>query len=128
MDFGEQVRITFDAYSHYLLLLGIWGGAVIVALMRWRQHPRVSLLVVVGLVILALQLVVQTYISVWLPINMSEEGQSAAQIGLALRDIGIVNILITSLAWILIMVALFGWRGKALAARAESEDGVIREL
>jgi hypothetical protein len=52
----------------------------------------------------------QTYVSVWLPITLADEGMSATQVGLALRDVGIVSVFIISVAWGLILVALFGWR------------------
>lgn len=126
MDFNDQLRITIDAYSHYAPLLIVWGIGILVALTRWRRHPRVSLLVTAGLLILAIQMVVQAYISIWLPITLSEEGMSSAEIGLRLRDIGLINILVISLAWVLILTALFGWR--KLPASAEDENSVMRDL
>lgn len=112
MDIVNTIVPTLTTYLVRLPVLLVWFVAFILSLVFWRRHPKVSLLTVVALAILFVQSLVGTWLSMWLPLVLNERGMSLSQIGLISGARGVLASLISCVAWVLLVIAIFGWREK----------------
>ena len=87
-----------------------WITGMILAAVYWRKHPWVSLTALIGLGIFFLESVVGLGQGVLLQYRPFSEGMSFQQIGIIYTAIGIIRTAAVTAAWILILVAIFGWR------------------
>ncbi len=103
MDTALQAFITKFRYS--LLLIPVWLVGIVLALVFWRRHPRVSLLALLALLgFLALQMFEMGMFLLWggyLPPNAWL---------LSIRYFS--RLICPPVLWALLLVALFGWRGR----------------
>lgn len=90
-----------------LPLLLVWLAGGVLALITWRRHPMVSLLVLAAVSLLVALSVAGT-LATWWVIRSSEV--DFPRRGWALTVLGFVRALGTSIAYILLLVAAFGWR------------------
>ncbi len=110
---------TLGMYLIQLPVLIVWLVGGVLALVHWRRHPRVSLLALIALGVFFIQMLVGTYLSIWLPMTLVRQGMSAAQMGLIMMARGVVQSLVSAVAWALLIAAVFGWRSK--------QDGAAQE-
>jgi hypothetical protein len=96
-------------------ILLVWFAGFILALVYWRRHPRASLFTIIALVIFLVETLVDTYLNLWLPFQLSERNIAAGQIGQIYMVKGIVTSIIGAVAWGLIVAAIFSGR-RAVAA------------
>jgi hypothetical protein len=87
-----------------------WLAGIVLAIIFWKKHPRVSLLITIGLGLMLVNSVVGTLVSVWMPFALQERGMSIMQIGSLLSVWGVASSLINAAIWVLLLVAIFGWR------------------
>ncbi|MBN1249442.1 MAG: hypothetical protein JXC32_17405 [Anaerolineae bacterium] len=99
-----------------LPIIVLWIVGVVVALLRWSRHPRVSLLTLIGLLILLLQSLVTGLLVPWLQITLLGRGMHGSRMGMLMGVVGVVASLIKTGAWGLILVAIFSGRGSGDAA------------
>lgn len=85
------------------LLVGL-----ILALVRWQQHPGVSLLTLLGCGILLFSLVGGTLLDRWIWMEMGHEGAFAFRW---------VRVLVSSAGYAMLFWAIFGWRQRRWEAR-----------
>lgn len=89
----------------------VWIAGIVLALVTWRRHTRVSLLVVIALVIFILESLVGGFVNTWLPLNFrSQFGTNVSQIGWVLTAWSCVRSILSAIAWGLILAAIFAWR------------------
>ncbi len=86
-------------------LLLIWIVGIVLAALRLHE-PRFRL-VLIALILFLLLGIAGTVINLILPITLQQRYMSAAQIGAILGGIGIVRVLLESVGWLLLFVALF---------------------
>ena len=91
-------------------LLVVWIGGLVWAIRTWSRHPRVSLLVVVGLAIQIVDTLGASALNGTMPFLMEHYGSSIQEMGVFYTVIGIGRSLASTAAWALILVAMFGWR------------------
>lgn len=85
----------------------VYGIAALLALGRWKQHPTVSMLVVLAAVISTIFRLATTFLYVWLPTNIDEFGWDAMKIGRVFSGINLVAAVVQSLALAMIFAAVF---------------------
>jgi hypothetical protein len=78
----------------------------------WKKHPTVSLLALIALVGLLVLSLVGTYTNTWLPISLHARGMSTGRIGIELGIISVTSSILSTAFWILLVIALFGWRNR----------------
>lgn len=91
---------------------------LVLAVSRWKRHPRVSLLSTLAFGIFLFNILLGRGIFYW-RWNMTEVGNFAA----TMKVVHLANHASNGLslaAWILLMVALFGWRDQASAGSSVS--------
>ncbi|MCB0214298.1 MAG: hypothetical protein KDJ52_33475 [Anaerolineae bacterium] len=107
-----MIIATLTSFASQLPVILVWLAGFIMAIVFWRRHPRVSLLTVIAMVGFFINTLVGTYISLWLP-RMQPQGWSMEQIGMAFAVSGFIRAFISAILWGLLLVAVFGWRGKS---------------
>lgn len=93
-----------------LPVYAVWLVAIIVALVRWPRHPRVSAIAIASLGSLLLLSVTQRIVTYLVIDGMNRSGQGAASMGIYLSILNLASMLGRTVAWAAILVALFGWR------------------
>lgn len=100
----------------------VWLGGAVLALVRWRQHPRVSLLAVIGLGVLSVNSLVSTVLNSALPLMVASRGLRGS-FPRAANALGVCNILLAVIAAIgygLVLTAVFSGRAPQPAVDKES--------
>jgi hypothetical protein len=87
-----------------------WAIGIVLALARWKRHPRVSLFALVAFVVMIVTTIITSVLYIWLPMTIRNSGWSVAQISTILAGVGIVSTVIQAVAWAMVLWAIFGWR------------------
>jgi hypothetical protein len=88
----------------------VWMIGIALALSRWRRHPRVSLFVLIAFAVSIVNLVVNRFLIIWLPLKIRDYGLTANQTGSIFFAVTIIAALVSAVAWALVLCAIFGWR------------------
>ncbi len=105
MIFPEILVQILTAYSVQLPIFLLWVIGIILSLTRYRKHPRVSLLTTAALSILLISNLARTALQVWLPATLP-----FVQVSSAFIILGITSSILSTIAWAMLLVALFGKR------------------
>ena len=97
-----------------------WLVAIVIAIARWKKHPKVSMLVVVALAIMSVEMVVGTAVSMYLPYYMVRAGRRATEMGVFYAVFGLATSLVSTACWALLLAAIFGWRAESPPAEEGS--------
>jgi hypothetical protein len=85
----------------------IWVIGFVLALSRWRRHPRVSLFALLAFGMM----LVNSFQRLLLPPIINYYGWTADQMGpFFFTVIGLITGLTSAVAWALVLCAIFGWR------------------
>jgi hypothetical protein len=106
----EVLIPTLTAIAMATPVIIVWVIGIILALSRWRRHPRASQFALIAFALMIGATVVVRALYLWLPIAMRNHGWSTREFGTISVAIGIVSTLINAAAWALIICAIFGWR------------------
>jgi hypothetical protein len=106
-------------------LLLVWLGAGVYALVSWRRHPMVSLLTLTAVLMLATITLLGT-LSTWYLLR-NRVDLSASEVGLRLAIFGIARTCLAALAYVLLFVALFGWRKSSMRPMPYPPDEPLLE-
>jgi len=107
-----MVNLTpLGAFVSQLPVLLAWLAGVGLALLHWRRNPRVALLALIAFILLLTLQLVGGYLDTQLPTALS--GVAGGNPGLALTLSACGQSAGAALAWVLILIALFGGRGRA---------------
>jgi len=113
----EVVRMVLQNYVPQVTLWVVWGVAVIVAIARWRKHPKVSMLVLAaGCVDIATGLAAPL---VYLALSryITETGLTGDQLTLVFSAVNFAIWGVHGVALALLLAAALGWRPVPLATR-----------
>ncbi len=101
----------------------VWLVGAIVAVVRWRRHPRVSLLAVAGLAVLFLSSLVSTAANSMLPMMVASGALrgSFSRMATVLAVCSIVFAVIAAVGYGLLLAALFSGRAPQPAAEKRGE-------
>lgn len=91
-------------------LIAVYVVGLIIAIARWRQHPRVSQLATVALVMLLVERLIGVLMTTMLPLLISRNGMSISDVTGLYAVYGVLSALFTAVAFGILLWALFGWR------------------
>ena len=97
----------------------IYLVGILIAILTWRQHSRLSLLVTITMSLFILIHFCSTVLSVAFPLLQKQTNASIATLALFL---GLFNVLTTIPLWGLLFWAIFGWRKPVSPFSSSSED------
>ncbi len=112
------VHVQPEEWFALVPVLVVWLVGIVLALARWRRHPRASLLALVAFLGFAGTSAANTYVSAAFPLIL----RSAGLLALPLATAGALKTALQNLAnvvwWVLLLIALFARRPAAVAAPA----------
>jgi hypothetical protein len=85
----------------------VWLIGMLLALLRWHRHPTASLLALLAFILFLTSSMVGTLLSVWVTSQMGNPDINRAWM-YSLITLG--RTVAGTVAWILLLLALFGWR------------------
>jgi len=88
----------------------VWGIGIIISILRRRKHPQVSLLTILSLIVFMISGIAQPYITFWYQYKLMEGVYYAKEVGFYLGIMSMFSSLIHSVIWVLLLIAIFGWR------------------
>ena len=99
-------------------LIAVWAVAAVLAIILWRRHARVSMLVLIAVAVCLIAFLLDGFMTVRLPRFIIEnrlgapnaEGWRAVAPGTVLRAAQFLVATVYATAWALATGALFGWR------------------
>jgi hypothetical protein len=100
--------ILFSQITHLPFLL-VFVVGIILAIVRWSVHPRVSLMALVAFGLLLLSAIAKMGYMFWL-IGGQESGLSFYNSRAIMTWINLSVSLLELIGWVLLLFALFGWR------------------
>jgi hypothetical protein len=100
--------LTLTAYLGMLPYAIVWVIGIVLSLVYWRRHPRVSRLTLVAMVGFLITSFISTYLRIWLPVRVQERGLSTVHLGNAYTIINVVSSLVSAGLWVMLLSALFG--------------------
>ena len=106
----DALITTLSVLVVSLPVIIVWVIGIALALSRWRRYPQVSRFALIAFAISIVNMVVNRFLTVWLPMTMRDSGWTTAQIGTMFSAIGFITALISAIAWALVLCAIFGWR------------------
>jgi hypothetical protein len=106
----ENLTSILSVFIVDIPIVLVWLIGIILAIVFWNQHPRVSLLSLIALIGLMILTLVGTFLNVWLPMNLDKSGWTVTQMGIRLGIFGFISSLLSAGFWGLLLAAIFGWR------------------
>ena len=91
-----------------VILVWLVGG--ILSLSYWRRHPKVSRLTLIAIAVLFVESLAGMYVSLYLPLMLSERGWNSGQLSIVLSTAGFVRALVRAVSWGLLLTAIFARR------------------
>lgn len=93
-------------YVYQIPIFIVWIMAAIVAVARWRRHPRPSLLLLIALGLFFLRALVGPLLT----FTLVHSNMARANMGMVQGAITLASTLVAAIAWILLLAAALGWR------------------
>ena len=108
-----ELFAAFVSYiSQYFFIGLVWIVAVVLALSRWRQHPRVSRLTLAAILIFFADSIAGSF-AAFLPSMLHESSPGIGIPSLLFSLLGLLSSVIQAVGWSLIIAAIFSQREKA---------------
>jgi hypothetical protein len=106
----EHLTTFLASQAAHVPLYLAWLVAIVIAIIRWPQHPRVSLIAILAIVTLWVVTAGGMFVAVWLPWSMRRSGATFGEVGRVMMGITILSSLLQAGCWVAIAFAMFGWR------------------
>jgi hypothetical protein len=113
---------VLTTYLPYFPMYLAWLVGAILALVRWHRHPRVSLVMLIATALFIFGLLLQVASFAWLMHQASVGGWSSGEIAGAFGLVAVVESVLHTAAYALLLTAVFGWRGGRPHAVDSEED------
>jgi hypothetical protein len=85
----------------------VWLIGMLLALVRWRRHSMPSLLALIAFILFLVSSMTATFLSVWV---FSQRDNPDINRAWMFTILGLVRTAVSTVAWVLLLLALFGWR------------------
>lgn len=109
MEFINYFLLMFVRRAPMLLLC---VGGILFAVIRWKRHPRVSLITVLALALYLVEAFVFTAFRYWIPSLVDKMGFSSRSIGTIFTVISVLDDFAYAAIILLLVAAAFIGRGK----------------
>jgi predicted PurR-regulated permease PerM len=113
MEMSELLGVATMMLSRLPVLIA-WVVAVCFAVARWNKHPNVSAMVVFAVAILAIEMIIGSFVSIYVPRRIMAEGGSSTSMSWFFGIYGLVTSVIAAGCWGMLIAAIFGWRHAAV--------------
>ena len=106
----HTVIAIFSNLLVQLPVILVWLVGGILSLSYWRRHPKVSRLTLIAIAVLFVESLAGMYLSLYLPLMLSERGWNSGRLTIFLPTVGFVRALVRAVSWGLLLTAIFGQR------------------
>jgi hypothetical protein len=110
MENMSQFASIFSVLIVQIPLILVWLVGIIIAIARWKKHPRISLLSVIAITGLLFLSIAGNYLGMWLPVMLRANNWNISRIGVINTAVGFVRSLLSAILWGLILAAIFSKR------------------
>ncbi len=90
----------------------VWLVGALIALVRLPKHAGVSVLLLIGFALMFFGSIGSAVAYAWLPQLMAARHGVVEHVQLIYGAVGFANCLLHAVGWVLVLVAVFGWRGR----------------
>ena len=111
-EMGPSVwSVAAREYVTYIPFFVVWLVGIVLAFVFMRRHPTASSLVIFGFLLLFAEALAGTYYSILLEFRMAfmEDGGRLRWVFIL---IAYIRSGVKAVAWVLFLIALFGWRSR----------------
>lgn len=108
----EGAIATLGQYLVQIPVFIVWLVGIVLAVVYWRWHPKVSLLAFIALAAFLVTSLFGSALSMWLPIGLQRRGWALARVGMIVTVVGFIRSLVSATLWGLLIAAIFGWRSE----------------
>ena len=121
-----NLEMYLSAFLPLIPLCLLWLAGCFLSLATWKRHPSVSLVALIAFLLLLCNLVIGQV--VWVVFIQSQRnlGWSMAQMSLALSVLAWVRTVVSSVGYGLLLLAVFGWRNRAVIRREDLDVSLPR--
>lgn len=110
-DYGLSAILPFLLFTLPYLLIYLIG--IVLAIVWMKKHPQVSMLAIIAFILFGISSITGA-VTNFLPLLLRDTyGYSYSTIGNIQLVINIIHLIIGVCGWILILLAIFGWRKKS---------------
>ena len=88
----------------------VWIIGLILSIIYRRRHSKVSLLTFISLSMFVVASLVDGFLGIWLPVNFYNNSFDTREIGKISMSINVIMSIVSSVAWSLIIIAIFSLR------------------
>ena len=110
MDLTSFISLFLAQFAPQVPTLTVFFVGIVIAAIRYSRHPQVSRFALIGLIVLVVWQVLSSLLYALAPTLAQQNGWPMMQVSGFYSVIGVFGALITTGAWICVLVALFGWR------------------
>jgi hypothetical protein len=103
----QLVAANFSQLLFQVPLYLVWLAGAVLCIVNWRKHSAVSLLTLIALILFFLTAFVGDWMGIVLPLILRERISLLATL-LTIRVIA--QVFANLVGWVLILIAIFGWR------------------
>jgi hypothetical protein len=103
----DDLFVVGISLARSLPFVAVCGVGLMLAIVRWQRHPRVSLLATCGFAILGAVSLVSSFFYALVPSLLSEGLGGESDVGTAMAVYSVIATLINAVAWSLVVWALF---------------------
>jgi len=93
-------------------VLIVWTVGLVLAIVFWKRHPKVSLLALIAILGLMITSILGSLLRIWLGAWMDQFGAPFGRANITLVVYQVASSLISAVFWALLVFAIFGWRKK----------------
>lgn len=94
----------------------VWLVALVLAVVRWPIHPRVSLIAVLAIGTMSIMSLATTCLYMWLPFKLRAAGMTLLEISRVTWFVSLASSLVYAACWSAIVIAMFAWRRPAVGS------------
>ena len=110
MDVTSSIPAAIGVLAMQSPLLILYLVGIVIALFTWARHPRTSLFTIIALGALVVLTITSNLFYTLLPVYFMRNGNSTTQTGTILAVVGFVFNLLHTVAFGLLLAAIFGER------------------
>jgi hypothetical protein len=114
------MTVLFTRFLAQSPLYLVWLGGAILALVRWQQHPRVSLLALAGLGVLFVNSLAGVALNATVPMMITSGAMRGGRMGTILGVCSIVSTVASAVGYGLLLAAVFSGRAAGPAVEKEA--------
>lgn len=102
--------VFLTALAFRLPLFLAWLVGIVLSIVFWKRNPKVSLLTLIAILLMACISTISTIASSAAPMMAEQFGMRVSQIGYIFGVTNIITIVAETISWGLVLGAIFGWR------------------